>query len=91
MNLQEKIAKNLKKCRRINKITQKDMAELLGCSQAYVSQIEKGTAISLKKLDEIRRKLGCSVPAFSKCVFNDCKHHCIVIDRQMPKKQTSQF
>lgn len=47
----------IKRARTIEGITQKGLSEILGCSQAYVNQIEKG-AIGNIKFQEVLETLG---------------------------------
>lgn len=54
-----KSSKEIKKARQIAGLTQKQMAERIGTSQSYVSQIESGARdISLSLFLEMCRKIG---------------------------------
>ena len=63
MNVDYKlIGERIKKTRKLNGITQDVLAEKLGVSIGYVSQVERGiTRISLDLLGAIAGHLGCDV------------------------------
>lgn len=57
------IGRRVKACRREQKKTQEYLAEALGVSVGYISQIERGvTKISIDTLAEIAVQLGCDLP-----------------------------
>lgn len=40
-------------------LTQRELAEQVGVSESYICQIEKGKMVSLRKLEQIAKKLNC--------------------------------
>ena len=66
MNVDYKlIGERIKKTRKLNGITQDVLAEKLGVSIGYVSQVERGiTKISLDLLGAISSILGCDIASF---------------------------
>ena len=40
-------------------LTQLELANKIGVSESYISQIEGGKMISIKKLDKLAKVLGC--------------------------------
>lgn len=40
-------------------LTQQELADKIGVSESYISQIENGKMVSIKKLDKMAKALGC--------------------------------
>jgi len=53
------IGSKLKARRRQMGLTQLELAEKIGVSESYICQIEKGKVMSLKKLSQLAKALGC--------------------------------
>jgi len=45
-------------------LTQLELAEKIGVSESYICQIEKGKVMSLKKLSQLAKALGCKAKDF---------------------------
>lgn len=52
------LSEYFKRCRERRKMTQKELAQKLGVSVAYVSRVENGKVISLKQAERIATALG---------------------------------
>ena len=53
------IASKLKERRRRMNLTQLELAKKVGVSESYICQIENGKMVSLKKLEQLAKVLGC--------------------------------
>ena len=53
------IASKLKERRRRMNLTQLELAKKVGVSESYICQIENGKMVSLKKLEQLAKILGC--------------------------------
>lgn len=53
------IASKLKERRRQMNLTQLELAKKIGVSESYICQIENGKMVSLKKLEQLAKVLGC--------------------------------
>ena len=53
----ENYGKFIKDYRKKNRISQVELANAIGCSNAYIAQIESGYSISLEKLKEITKAI----------------------------------
>jgi len=53
------IGSKLKSRREQMKLTQLELAKKIKVSESYICQIENGKMVSIKKLDEMARALGC--------------------------------
>lgn len=70
------IGKRIKERRKMYKITQETLAEKLGVSVGYISQIERGIAhTNLDTLANISHELNCDVTEFLSNVTADNKNY----------------
>ncbi len=53
------VASKLKEGRRRMNLTQLELAKKVGVSESYICQIENGKMVSLKKLEQLAKVLGC--------------------------------
>ncbi|MCX6785138.1 MAG: helix-turn-helix transcriptional regulator [Candidatus Komeilibacteria bacterium] len=62
----DSIGQKIKQIRRIKGITQKEIGDLLGCSEAQISHIENGNrTINMDDLSKLSKFLGVSYDSFS--------------------------
>ena len=54
-----KLSERLKEMRKSKGLTQKELAGKVGVTESYISQIESGKMVSIKKLDDLAKALGC--------------------------------
>lgn len=53
------IGSKLKARRRRMELTQLELAKKVGVSESYICQIENGKMVSIKKLEQLAKVLGC--------------------------------
>ena len=58
------VGKNIRLMRQMRGLTQKQLAQRLGVSESYVSEIENGANISIKKLQNFAEALKTNVKIF---------------------------
>jgi len=58
------VGKNIRLMRQMRSLTQKQLAQRLGVSESYVSEIENGANISIKKLQKFAEALQTNVKIF---------------------------
>jgi len=60
--MEEKVGQRVKECRKQQGLTLKQLAQKVGCTQSYISQLEKGvTRPSLSMLGKLAEALGINV------------------------------